>query len=74
MHAPIFVAEDVMDRASVSDKEAEGEGEDVATAPPMNELERLELDMQKAINDERYEDAARLRDEIKELKKSRDDE
>jgi len=34
----------------------------------VDDLERLELDMQKAISDERYEDAARLRDEIKELK------
>ncbi|MFQ5651056.1 MAG: bifunctional nuclease domain-containing protein [bacterium] len=74
MHAPIFVAEDVMERASVNDKEGDNEGEDVAAAAPLNALERLELDMQKAINDERYEDAARLRDEIKELRKSRDDD
>lgn len=73
MHAPIFVSDQVMERASVNDKDTEADHEDIP-APPMNELERLELDMQKAISDERYEDAARLRDEIKELKKNQDEE
>ena len=70
MHSPIFVDEEVMDRASVDDKdtEVEVEGEDVTA--PMNDLDRLEQDMQTAIGDERYEDAAKLRDEIKELKKT----
>lgn len=68
MHAPLFVSEDVMDRASVSDKDGDGETDDLPMPEPMNDVERLELDMQKAISDERYEDAARLRDEIKQLK------
>jgi len=67
MNAPIFVAEDVMERASVEDKGTDTENAEVGA--PMNDLERLEVDMQKAINDERYEDAARLRDEIKTLRK-----
>ncbi len=68
-HAPIFVSEDVMERASVTDKETEGEKGEATTAPmPMNDLDRLQLDMQKAISDERYEDAARLRDKINNLK------
>jgi protein-arginine kinase activator protein McsA len=60
-----------MTRASVNEREPEREG-----APPvaMDEMERLEYDMQKAINDERYEDAARLRDEIKQLKQKRKQE
>lgn len=65
--APIFVADDVMKKASVSDKEAE-RSED---APPSDPIERLTLEMQKAIEDERYEDAARLRDEINARKKER---
>ncbi|MFQ5639135.1 MAG: bifunctional nuclease domain-containing protein [bacterium] len=69
MHAPIFVEEDVMSKASVNEKETEG-GEDIAREN-LDELDRLELDMQKAILDERYEDAARLRDQIKDLKKKR---
>jgi len=70
MQAPIFVSESVMDKASVSDKDSEPEE---VPASPTSDLERLELDMQKAISDERYEDAARLRDEISELKKKSDD-
>ncbi|MFQ5675862.1 MAG: bifunctional nuclease domain-containing protein [bacterium] len=69
MHAPIFVAEDVMTKASIDEKEVEEEG---SASAPLDDLERLELDMQKAISDERYEDAARLRDEIKVLKEKRD--
>jgi bifunctional DNase/RNase len=66
MQAPIFVAESVMEKASVSDKDTEPED---APSPPMSDLEQLELDMQKAIGEERYEDAARLRDEISVLRK-----
>jgi len=74
MHAPIFVEEDVMNRASVNEKETEaGAGEEVVSTP-LDELEKLEMDMQKAISDERYEDAAKIRDEIKNLKKKRAEE
>ncbi len=66
-HAPIFVSEEVMERASVNDKDTDAEQEEIPT-PPMNDVERLELDMQKAITDERYEDAAKLRDKIRQLK------
>lgn len=70
MQAPIFVSEDVMTKASVNEKETETE--DMGSQRrPVDALERLELDMQKAISDERYEDAARIRDEIKELKEKR---
>ena len=69
MHAPIFVSQEVMDKASVNEKEAENEPGEISAPPPLSNLEKLEVDMQKAINDERYEDAARLRDEIKEMKK-----
>ncbi len=71
MHSPIFVDEDVMDRASVDDKDTEVDGEEVSV--PMTDLEKLEQDMQQAISDERYEDAAKLRDEIKELRKTPND-
>ncbi len=68
MHAPIFVEEEVMSKASVDEKETAGE--EIARQE-LDELDRLELDMQKAIQDERYEDAARLRDEIRQLKEKR---
>lgn len=70
MHAPIFVSDEVMSKASVDDKEADDD--DIAPAAPVSALDRLELDMKKAISDERYEDAAKLRDEIQELKHKRE--
>ncbi len=71
MHAPIFVSEEVMNRASVNEREPE---RDDMPVTEMDAMERLEHDMQKAITDERYEDAARLRDEIKQLKQKRKEE
>ena len=71
MHAHIFVSDEVMSKASVDDKEIDEE--DIAAAAPVDAMDRLELDMKKAISDERYEDAAKLRDEIQELKQQRED-
>ncbi|MCH6558916.1 bifunctional nuclease family protein [candidate division KSB1 bacterium] len=71
MHAPIFVSDEVMSKASVDDKEIDEE--DIAAAAPVDAMDRLELDMKKAISDERYEDAAKLRDEIQELRQQRED-
>ncbi|MFQ5603751.1 MAG: bifunctional nuclease domain-containing protein [bacterium] len=71
MHAPIFVEEEVMNKASVNDKDSDI---DDLPSEELDELEKLELDMQKAISDERYEDAARLRDEINDIKKKRYEE
>ncbi len=71
MHAPIFVSDEVMSKASVDDKEIDDD--DIAAAAPVDALDRLELDMKKAISDERYEDAAKLRDEIQELRQQRED-
>ena len=34
-----------------------------------NKLEKLQRELKEAIKDERYEDAAKIRDEIKELEK-----
>ena len=71
MHAPIFVSDEVMSKASVDDKEIDDE--DVAAAAPVDAMDRLELDMKKAVSDERYEDAAKLRDEIQEIRQQRED-
>jgi bifunctional DNase/RNase len=70
MKAPIFVSEEVMKKASVNDKDTEQSEIDVPK-PPMDELERLKFEMMKAVDDERYEDAAKIRDEIEVLKKKR---
>lgn len=77
---PIFVAEAVMVEAGrifeetekglqeISAKETAGAHAD--THKTLSPLEALERKLQKAIEDERYEDAAGLRDEIKHLKES----
>ncbi len=83
--ARIFVDESVMDRAGrVFEEEEAGQpiaevplGEAAETKsgahgskPPLTPLEILERDLEKAVADERYEDAARLRDEILQIKSS----
>jgi bifunctional DNase/RNase len=65
--APIFVDDEVMKKASVSDKDSERAEE----AVPMDRMERLNFELQKAVSEERFEDAARLRDEINTAKKDR---
>ena len=65
MNAPIFVAEEVMKKAAVREKRSEGPSEEM---PITDQLEGLNIELQKAIQDERYEDAARIRDEIKKMK------
>ncbi len=67
--APIYVAVQVMDEAGVI-IEAEEEKAKTDAAKPMTPTEALEKQIQKAVKEERYEDAARLRDEIRKLKNS----
>lgn len=85
-NAPIYVAERVMDEAGRVFPEAQEvsqeDGDATARAPvseaaepkkqrkAMTPMQVLEDDLQKAVEDERYEDAARLRDEISRLKKT----
>ncbi len=74
---PVFVAEKVMDEAGRSDDEDETSppqavesgltAEESRTAKATALIGRLKKDLDKAIEEERYEDAARIRDEIKRL-------
>lgn len=57
--APIFVEEKVMEQAAIT--------EEMTQAEPMNEaeeLDQLNTELQKAVDEERYEDAAKIRDII----------
>ncbi|MBN1779568.1 bifunctional nuclease family protein [bacterium] len=57
--APIFVDEKVMEQAAIS--------EEMTGVQPMNEAEeinQLNVELQKAVDEERYEDAAKIRDTI----------
>jgi len=67
MQSPIFVNESVMKRAGVQDKH----GEMDEKPANVDRLEELNIQLNKAVNEERFEDAARLRDQILELKKER---
>ncbi|MGQ9559084.1 MAG: bifunctional nuclease domain-containing protein [Candidatus Oleimicrobiaceae bacterium] len=63
MNAPIFVVEEVMRKAAVVDRQETRERE----VPLAERIEELTAQMEGAIQEERYEDAARLRDEIRRL-------
>lgn len=79
---PIFVEERVMDEAGrLLEIEEKGAGVGQAARPPAHEhkarpvrtispVQVLSNDLNKAVAEERYEDAARIRDEIKKLKDS----
>lgn len=79
-HAPIFVDEKVMNKAGrIFADDDESAILNNSTANPklsdkkthhVSPLKKLERSLKKAIEDERYEDAANLRDEINKLKDS----
>jgi bifunctional DNase/RNase len=61
--APIFVEEKVMEQASIS--------EEMTRIEPMEaleEIDQLKEELQKAVDEERYEDAAKIRDVIDNLR------
>ena len=61
LQAPIFVMEDVFERASVKvDSELE-------VVEPDSEIDKLNSELKEAIEKEEYEKAAKLRDKIKEI-------
>ena len=74
--APIFVSSAVLDEAGIpADDEDAAEGQPVSEADvaetaskAMSRLDRMESQLEKAIADEDYETAAKLRDEIARMK------
>ncbi len=67
--APIYVARDVMDAAGIvlPDSESSTEADAEESVVPESPLELMKQQLEIAVEDERYEDAARIRDEIKRL-------
>ncbi len=63
--APIEVAETVYAQAGI-DTPADSQKPLTPAHPPLDPRRQLEEEMKKAIQEERYEDAARIRDQIKE--------
>lgn len=61
---PIYVEEKVMEAGAVKVKNEE---EELQNQPAKTQLELLQEQLQFAVSEERYEEAARIRDEIKKL-------
>ena len=63
VNAPIYVTEEILKKASTGKITIENENE--------VKIEQLKEKMQKAVEDENYEEAAKLRDQIKNLEKNK---
>jgi uncharacterized protein len=78
-NAPLYVTEEIMNEAGIKEEQKE-EGEEENPLEPEELpagllrtdalLEELQSELNDAINNENYEEAARLRDEITRLKRS----
>ncbi len=68
IHCPLYIAESIVEEAGIAINLITEEDPKV-DAPDPQEMERsrLEQELQKAVDDEDYEEAARLRDKINEL-------
>ncbi len=77
--SPIFVAESVLEEAGIASESDEGEVDSNIYQEPsdeaaeeaqgdMSKIDELKQDLEKAIEKEEYEKAAKLRDQIKKLK------
>jgi len=64
MHSPILVANDVMEEAIILENDSEKIANDIQEEP---QIQLLERQLQKAIDKEEYEMAARIRDKINEI-------
>ena len=64
VHAPILVANDVMKEAIVWEEDSMLIEDEIKQSP---EMEVLEKQLQKAIDKEQYEIAARIRDKINDI-------
>jgi uncharacterized protein len=68
--APIYITEDILNEAGVIMGGSEEETSDTSseeTTPAKNHLQVLEDSLQEAVQNEDYETAARLRDQIKQI-------
>jgi len=74
MQAPIFVNEKVMKKAAVIDQSSISKDSFEESDRPfgdIDQMEELNIKLQKAVREERFEDAAKIRDEILGLKHER---
>ena len=64
MHAPILVSKEIMNEAIILEKDLQNVEDEIEHKPM---IETLEKQLQKAIDEEEYEVAARIRDKIKNI-------
>ena len=64
MHAPILVSTEIMNEAIILEKDLQNIEDEIEQKPM---IETLEDQLQKAIDNEQYEVAARIRDKIKNI-------
>ncbi len=74
VQAPIFVEENVMKRAAVLEQLPDQQFSEDTFDRPISDIDMMEdlnIKLQKAVREERFEDAAKIRDEILDLKNER---
>jgi bifunctional DNase/RNase len=64
---PIFVAEEVMEKGAYTSEEVKNVEETTPADVPESKLDKLRKQLQEAVENEDYEKAAKIRDEIKKL-------
>ena len=64
MHAPILISNDIMNEAIILEKDLQNIEDEIEQEPMIKTLEKQ---LQKAIDEEEYEVAARIRDKIKNI-------
>ncbi len=64
LETPVYITDEVMKKASITHSSRE---EDVST-----QIDRLKIQLQDEVEKENYEEAAKLRDEIKKMEKVKD--
>ena len=64
MHAPILVSKEIMNEAIILEKDLQNIEDEIEQEP---KIKTLEKQLQKAIDEEEYEIAARIRDKIKNI-------
>ena len=74
VHCPVYIAESIVDEAGVavnliSDEEVQLQSREDGSDDTGPEIQRSQLEaaLQRAVDEENYEEAARIRDELKEL-------
>ena len=64
-----FSKQNEINTENIINNKKESTSKSIDSISEENKLEKLQIELKEAIKDERYEDAAKIRDEIKKLEK-----